>query len=218
MTIRDINSAMHDYLPRFYEDIREANAILDSESKAISQLTNDINDVLAQFFVDTATWGLANWERFCGFPVIANNSVWDTISKRNVSFDSIEGDSWDLLEHSFLPNIDDRRSAIKSKLRGTGTVTKELIANVCAAYTGGTVEVHEFPSEYRIQIVFTDIAGVPTNINTLQSVISEIMPAHLIVEYTYRYLHWSELDGYAWSWDSLDAKDYTWDELSTAIQ
>ncbi|MNG19145.1 hypothetical protein D3C84_1032750 [compost metagenome] len=54
--------------------------------------------------------------------------------------------------------------------------------------------------------------------DALQAVVRDTMPAHLEIEYVYRYLRWSELDGYVWTWDTLDGKSYTWDEFSEAIQ
>jgi hypothetical protein len=172
--------------------------------------------VLAQFHVDTATWGLDIWERFVGLPSNATYSVWNSLEQRSVIFDGLEWKTWDAIEHSYV-SLDDRRAAIKSRLRGTGTVTKTMLKSVCASYTGGTVDIIEDSSAFKVQIVFTDIAGVPSNMDALQAVIRDIMPAHLLIEYVYRYLRWDELDGKAMSWDTLDADAYTWDEFSTAI-
>lgn len=216
--IRDINRAMYDYLPNYYEDIREARAIVDSGSTTIDGLNADIDDVLAQFYVDTATWGLAIWERVVGLPSAATYSVWDTMTQRSVLLDNLEYKTWDLIERSYTLSLDERRSAIKSRLRGAGTVTKDLLVSVCASYTGGTVEIVEVPADFRVQIVFTDITGVPLNMDALEAVVRDIMPAHLEIEYVYRYLRWNELDSYVWTWDTLDAKGYSWDAFSTAIQ
>lgn len=209
---------MYDYIPNYYEDIREARAIIDSDANSIAEINVNIDDVLAQFSVDTATWGLEIWERFVGLPSASKYTVWDSMEQQSVIFDTLELKTWDLIQRSFVASLDERRSAVKSRLRGTGTVTKDLIKSVCAAYTGGTVDIAEISNEFRVQVIFTDITGVPSNIAALESVIRDIMPAHLVVEYVYRYLQWNELDGYVWSWDTLDAKDYTWDEFSVAIQ
>jgi uncharacterized protein YmfQ (DUF2313 family) len=215
---RDINQAMYDYIPGYYEDIREARAIIDSDSDAISELNVTADDVLDQMYVDKATWGLEIWERFVGLPNSANYTVWDTMSRQSVIFNALEFKTWNLIEKSYTASLDERRSAVKARLRGTGTVTKDLLKTVCAAYTGGTVDIVEKTSEFKVQIVFTDLAGVPANMDALEAVLRDIMPAHLEIEYVYRYLRWNELDGYTWSWDTLDGKSYTWDELSTAIQ
>jgi Uncharacterised protein conserved in bacteria (DUF2313) len=155
---RDINRAMYDYLPSYYEDIREARAIIDAESAQFEQLHADIADVLAQFFVDTATWGLANWERICGIPVDESKP------------------------------IDQRRSVIKSKLRGIGTVTVDLIKNVAEAYYNGEVEVTEQPSLYTVKIKFVSKLGVPPNLADIQNALREIIPAHLAIDFEFSYL------------------------------
>jgi hypothetical protein len=156
--VRDINRAMYDYLPSYYEDIREARAIIDAESAQFEQLYADIADVLAQFFVDTATWGLANWERICGIPTDESKP------------------------------IDQRRSVIKSKLRGIGTVTVDLIKNVAEAYYNGQVEVTEQPSLYTVKIKFVSKLGVPPNLADIQNALREIIPAHLAIDFEFSYL------------------------------
>ena len=208
---------MIEYLPSYYEDIREARAIIDSDDNAISELKVAIDDVLDQFHVDKATWGLEIWERFVGLPSGAKYTVWDTMTRQSVLFDMLELKTWDLIEKSYSLTLEERRSAVKSRLRGTGPVTKDTLKSVCASYTGGTVDIIEKSSEFKVQIVFIDVAGVPSNVDALQAVVRDIMPAHLEIEYVYRYLRWNELDGYVWTWDTLDGKTYTWDELSTAI-
>lgn len=218
MSNRNINRVMYDYLPKYYEDIREARAIIDRGSSGLDALNGDINDTLSQFYVDTATWSLPMWERFCGLPVAIDYTVWDAFQRYNTSLVDLEGQSWDEIEKSFAPDMPERRSAIKSKLRGQGTITKAKIAEICASYTGGTVNVKEFASEFRVVIEFTDVAGVPANIDTLKAVLAEVMPAHLVVEYQYRYLRWNELDGFAWTWDGLDANGLTWNELEEAVE
>ena len=208
---------MYDYVPKYYQDIREARAIIDAGSGSIDELNVAIDDVLDQFYVDTATWGLDIWERIVGLPSMATYSVWSSMEKKSVIFDLLELKTWDTIERSYGASIDDRRAAIKSRLRGTGTVTKDMLKSVCASYTGGTVDIIENSSAFTVQIVFTDIAGVPSNMDALQAVVRDIMPAHLAIEYVYRYLRWDELDGKAMSWDTLDSDAYTWDEFSTAI-
>ena len=81
---------MYDYIPKYYEDIREARAIIDTDADSISGLIVNIDDVLAQFHVDTATWGLEIWERFVGLPSNATYSVWNSLEQRSIIFDGLE--------------------------------------------------------------------------------------------------------------------------------
>lgn len=104
---------MIDYLPRYYGDIPVATNIVDREEVELTQLNADIYDILAQMYVDTSTWGLARWERIFG-----------------ITTDEAKP-------------IDQRRSVIKSRLRGVGTVTPAMIQSMAEAYANGDVEVTE---------------------------------------------------------------------------
>jgi len=155
---RNIERDMFDYMPREYEDLRESRAIIQAEAAEFETLNAAIADVLAQFYVDTATWGLANWERICGIPINESKP------------------------------IDQRRSVIKSKLRGIGTVTVGLIKNVAEAYYNGQVEVIEQPSLYTVKIKFVSKLGVPPNLADIQNALREIIPAHLAIDFEFSYL------------------------------
>ncbi|WP_364149028.1 putative phage tail protein [Paenibacillus sp. LPE1-1-1.1] len=112
-SLTEIQRDMNDYLPRYYGDIPVATNIIDREATESAQINADAYDVLAQMYVDTATWGLARWERIFG------------------------------ITPDELKPIDQRRSVIKSKLRGVGTVTTASIKSVAEAYANGQVEVTE---------------------------------------------------------------------------
>lgn len=112
-TSTEIQRDMHDYLPRYYEDIPVATNVIDREAVEMAQLNADIYDVLAQMFVDTSTWGLARWERIFGITT------------------------------DVLKPIDQRRSVIKSRIRGVGTVTPAMVKSIAEAYANGDVEVTE---------------------------------------------------------------------------
>lgn len=153
-----IRRDMGDYLPQYYRDSRAVGGILKGEAAELADLNAEIVDVLAQFFVDTATWGLANWERLCGIVTDAAKP------------------------------IEQRQSVIKSKLRGIGTVTVALIKNVAEAYANGEVDVTEDNANYTIKIRYISALGVPDNIADIQNALREIIPAHLAITFEYRYI------------------------------
>lgn len=143
------------------DDLRSSRifqAILGAEGQEFGQLRTDIEDILKQFYVETATWGLDLWEEMLG-----------------------------LKSYAGKPD-DQRRSRIISKLRGIGTVTISLIKNVAESYVNGTVEVNEDNTNYRFTIKFIDNLGVPPNLEDLMEAIEEIKPAHMAVQYEYKYL------------------------------
>jgi hypothetical protein len=172
------------YVPKFIQQVQAYKAVIDAQGAEFDTLRTNIEDILKQFYVETATeWGLDLWEQML-----------------------------DLKSYAGKP-LDQRRSRIISKLRGMGTVTISLIKNVAESYVNGTVEVAENTSEYGFTIKFIDTRGVPPNLDDLKNAIEEIKPAHLAVEYKFRYLIWDELDNINTTWDSLDAHLYSWDQL-----
>ncbi|MCK1985159.1 MULTISPECIES: YmfQ family protein [Peribacillus] len=178
--IRDINQAMHDYIPRYYDEIREANAVIDAESAVIAKLNADTNDVLDQFFIDTATWGLANWERFAGVPVDESKP------------------------------LSQRRGFVKSKIRGVGMVTVSLIKSVAESYVNGEVVIIEDNANYKITVRFVGKLGVPDNQPDIEKALRDIIPAHLAVAFEFTYATYTQLKAKYASYTALktSAKTY----------
>ncbi|WP_042348239.1 YmfQ family protein [Bacillus massiliigorillae] len=180
---RDIKQSMMNYLPYYYRDIREANEIIRVESEMIDQLNADIQDLLLQFSVETATWGLSRWEKLCGIKTDESKP------------------------------IDQRRSVVRSKLRGIGTVTVDLVKNVAESYLNGEVEVVENSAEYTILIRFVGKLGIPPNLDDIKNALREIIPAHLLIDYEFTFTTWDRFDSFNYTWDQIDALNKTWDEV-----
>jgi len=169
--------------PRYYDTSRVFKSNLQASGVELDVLKQGIDEILDQFFVPTATWWLDKWEEELGLESYAGKP------------------------------IEQRRAQIISKIRGIGTVTIQLIQSVAEAYDGGSVEVEDHPETYSFIVRFIDTRGVPPNLDDLKTAIEEIKPAHLAVEYKFRYLIWDELDNINTTWDSLDAHLYSWDQL-----
>lgn len=177
---------MKSYIPPMLRGSRIFNAILEAEGQEFATLRASIEDILKQFFVETATeWGLDLWEQMLGLTSYAGKP------------------------------LDQRRSRIISKLRGYGTVTVSLIKNVAESYVYGTVEVNEHPELYSFTIKFVDPRGIPPNLDDLKAAIEEIKPAHLAVEYQFTYTVWGELSTWSKTWGELNTLGLTWGDLMT---
>jgi hypothetical protein len=174
------------YVPSYYATSRIMQAVYQADGMEFDALRDALDQVLDQFFVSTATWGLDRWES--ELALAPNPSLTD----------------------------DERRYRIKSKIRGYGTATINLVKNVAQAYDKGAVDVIEDFAAYTIHIWFVDTRGVPPNIDDLKAALRSIVPAHLDIQYTYHYLIWDELDAKGWTWDQFDAQAYTWDALEVA--
>lgn len=153
------------YLPRYYETSRVMRSVMDADGSELDLLQQAFDETLQQLYVQTATWGLDLWEAELGI---------GTDREKPIS---------------------QRRSAIISKIRGTGTVTIELIQNVAQAYEHGTVTVKQQPALYQFTVQFVDTLGLPPNLDDLKDAIEDIKPAHLAVQYSFRYLSISEIQG-----------------------
>lgn len=140
-----------------------------------------IPDFLSQLFIKTATWGLDYWEKELG--LVTNRS------------------------HSYIR----RREIIMAKLRGSGTSTKERIKSVAEAFSGGEVEVIEYNSEYRFEVKFIGVLGIPPNMAGFLAMLEEIKPAHLGYSISYTYTVWDMLMPLVWN----EAKTRTWSQIRT---
>ncbi|MBD2867733.1 YmfQ family protein [Paenibacillus sp. IB182493] len=174
---------MEDYLPNYYADSNIVANLTEQEARELTEYHARARDVLNQFFIDTATWGLARWEEICGIPVNESKP------------------------------IDQRRSYIKSKIRGAGTVTLAVIKNVVDSFQNGQVDIQENFGNYEVVITFIGKRGIPPNLNDVKSAVREIVPAHLNVLFKFTYLRWEELDAANLTWDQLEALGMDWDEL-----
>ena len=184
------------FLPKFYETSKIMKAILQTKGLEFDDVYLALDDILKQFYAETATWGLDIWEK-----------------------------ELDLSSYTGEP-VDQRRSAVLAKLRGIGTVTTALIKSVTESFDSGHVEVldrstvYAFDTyretsidAYTVKIYFTDTLGVPPNIDDVKAAIEEIMPAHLAIVYVFNYLTWDMLETKNLTWDELDAKNLTWTDF-----
>jgi hypothetical protein len=151
-------------LPGLYESIREMRVMVETEGQEFDQLQQDIGELLDQYFVGTANWGLERWESEFGIVPAAGQ-----------------------------PD-DQRRSVIRSRIRGTGTVTVSLLKNVAEAYDRGSVEVTQQQALYQFTVRFVDTLGLPPNLDDLKAAIEDVKPAHLAVVFAFRYLLVSEVN------------------------
>lgn len=167
------------YLPEYYQNVVEMKTIQEIASDELGLFLWAINDVLNQCFVDTATWGLSLWESELGLITDATKSY------------------------------ERRREQIKAKIRGSGTTTKQMIIDTAAAFSGGEVDVIEYPAESRFEVQFIGTKGIPPNMPGFMAMIEQIKPAHLAYSFKYSYTWWDSLEHLTWN----DVRGMTWNEI-----
>lgn len=172
LTEDEINSnkpKLLEYLPHFLRGVLEFKEWDNVSGYEISKLNLDIKDLIAQCFIDTATWGLNLWEEQIGVLTDINKSY------------------------------EERREIIKARLRGSGTVTKKMIKETAEAFSGGDVDIIEHTESYSFTVRFVGVKGIPKNMAAFIEMINTIKPAHLDYDIKYTYTVWNDIKPKAWS-------------------
>ncbi|MFA9088588.1 putative phage tail protein, partial [Clostridioides difficile] len=137
-----------DYLPSFANNEIDIQ-IQEALENELLTLIDEKDDLLEQFFIDTATWGLDDWENLLSIKV------------------------------NYKLDFDTRRSNIKAKMRGKGTTTIEVIKAISEAYTKTNVDVEVFSNLFSFTLSFITNNCSYNTILELDKKIEEIKPAHL---------------------------------------
>ena len=151
------------YLPKYYQRSSVMREIMGAFETELDTLNVNVDELSRQFFIFEAEKELRLHERDVG-----------------------------LNPDTAFP-LDTRRGRVLSRLRGTGTVTREMLRNVVRSFIGGTVEIIEEYSKYLITIKFVGFRGVPENIESIKLAVGEIQPAHLVLAFEFTYAAHSEI-------------------------
>lgn len=90
--------------------------------------------------------------------------------------------------------LDERRSFIVSKLRGLQKLSATRIKEIAQAYQNGEVDVKFEDST--IKIKYVGELGIPANFTDFQNVVKQLKPAHLNIEFKFKYRRYEELRAY----------------------
>lgn len=146
-----------------------------------------VMDVVNQFWVLTATWGLDLWERLLD------------------------------IETDLSLSLEARRSAIVAKMRGSGTCNAEMVSNVAEAITGYEAVVVEHPEDYTFSLIFVgDKPGfINVDRQSIIDAVELIKPAHL--QFIIEGITWKDLHAVQYTWQMMHAEQLTWFDLHTKV-
>jgi len=105
-TDRDIAQDMRDYLPRYYDDFKDVMVAIQAEANEFTRIQAKLRELLDQFYVESATFGLDRWETLVG------------------------------IEHIPQRSEISRQHFIEAKLRGAGTTTLAILNDIVNAFYG----------------------------------------------------------------------------------
>jgi len=166
-------------LPPVYDENTTMQELQNILSTNINSMISDTGVTVDECFIETASSLLSRYEKIYG-----------------INIDVSKPDAF-------------RREVLKAKIRGIGTVTKQMLIDTAASYSNGTVEVIENSADYSFVVKFTGTLGIPANMAGLTATINQIKPAHLSYTFEYSYRTWDMVSSR--TWNSLSS--YTWDEV-----
>lgn len=144
------------YQPDYYREVDEMDAILETEGTEFEEYEVERDRTQDNLYIDTSDdEGLSRWEAI--FSIIP--PVGSTLSER--------------------------ASVIKQFLRGVEKLSGTSIQNIALAYTNGDTEVSFDGVNSVIIVEFTNIVGIPSNVDALEAYLNERKPAHIGINYIF---------------------------------
>lgn len=146
------------YLPQFLQEDEHFKATLAACSTEHEKYRLLLDEITNQFYIETATWGLADWERILDLKPDAGN------------------------------NYEQRRNRILLKLQGRQTSTVAFLTNLIKRYCTekSKVTVIEDNEHYMFHAEITD--GTVSYADNLLDALNTYKPAHLGFDILMRYL------------------------------
>ena len=148
--IREQDANLAEYLPLFVSQDKEINILLSVESKEHNRQRELLIDILKQFFIHSATWGLDHWEK-----------VFAIYSKPNESYEL-------------------RRAKIYAKLQSKQISTVQFLQQLASKFfpSNTTVEIKEVNSKNLFYLI-ANYTALDNDYFALLDAIEIYKPAHL---------------------------------------
>lgn len=145
-------------VPTFIAKGKIFKDIYESQQAEIDILNNNIQDLIDNLFVETATWGLIYFEK-----------------KYNIKI-------------NLTDTLENRRSRILARIVGNGQpFNAHTIKTIVKQFTNGDVEIIPHLEEDYFTIKFISTSGIPPKMIDVYESINEVKAAWLGVEYEFKY-------------------------------
>ncbi len=105
-----------------------------------------------------------------------------------------------------------RRAAIAGFLQISGDSFTPLALNRCLRACGVACQVDEVGRVNHVRVWFPGVMGRPEGFLEMKTIIEDILPCQLGIEYWFRYCTWQETEDYGITWGKLDTMSwYGWE-------
>ena len=68
-----------------------------------------------------------------------------------------------------------------------------------------------------IQVRFPDTAGIPEEFERIRQIVLDIIPCHLLTEFFFRYITWTECEERGWTWGFVEGTGHSWHSFELAV-
>ena len=109
------------------------------------------------------------------------------------------------------------RRALAALLRIGGDSFTLAAINDNLSGCGIPAVVEETDTPLTVAVYFPGTGGVPDFFEGVQSVIEDILPCHLGIDYRFHYIIWTELEAQFPTWQALEDGEFSWRELERQI-
>lgn len=141
------------YISPIYSNSKIEQAIYEAIGREFDSAEVYSGEVLLQLNPQTATWGVALWEKKLGLPTNSNESY------------------------------DIRRKKVLAKLQSKYIINPERMAMILKNYTGADIEITENIEPYTFEVKLIGREGFPRSLEDLYKEVKRIKPSHLSVKY-----------------------------------
>lgn len=142
------------------------------------------------------------------------NKVANDISAEDLRLFIMTTDNFTLHEKDvglseIIADRETKRSRVLARIQGNNLLTKTELESLIKIYDkSGCTIIEDYP-KYTVVILFSGMTGVPYNIEQIKAAVEEVKPAHIKVEYDFRYNTWSEVKRKFKVWNDINT--LTWD-------
>lgn len=178
----DLHEFMY-YLPKYYRKSHMVNLLMEIEGSQHAEFRAMTADIVANCYINTATWGLDIFEEMAG------------------------------IHTDPTKDIKDRRAVLLSRYGSFGTATIPFLKEIATKFENGGMSVTNVPTEYAVEIKFDDIVGAPRNIPDIKLALEKVIPAHYEIRFKFKRTSWDALDADQYTWAGWDARNLVWDQM-----
>lgn len=170
--------------PKYLEATQLFSKILSAENSECFEIENLIINLTDELAPNLSVRWLSDWEGILGLTITSEKP--DT----------------------------ERQSKIISKLRSSGTLSRNRLKEISLSFKNGEVEFIEDTSNYNFIVKFISTLGKPPNFDDFMSAVEKTVPAHLEVSYEFTF----NTNEYLKKYNYKTLKNFTHMQLRNEVQ